>query len=56
MRTPLAFYDSHGLDKQRAYNIICLMVGADPSKFTELATAAKMPPNRQGTSQGGWGY
>ena len=27
------FYDAHGLDLQRAYNIICLMVGSDPDQF-----------------------
>ena len=43
----LAFYDEHGLDKQRAYNIICLMVGSDPDKFSDLATQVKMPQDRQ---------
>jgi len=27
------YYDQHGLDAQRAYHIICLMVGSDPGKF-----------------------
>ena len=25
----LAFYDEHGLDLQRAYNVVCMMVGSD---------------------------
>src|SRR5262249_17504799 len=33
----LAFYDEHGLDRQRAYQIVCLMVGSDPEKFGALA-------------------
>ncbi len=47
-----AFYDEHGLDKQRAYNIVCLMVGGNPEKFGELAEMTKMPAERQGTCQG----
>jgi hypothetical protein len=46
------FYDVHGLDKQRAYNIICLMVGADPDRFGKLADMSKMPADRQGDCQG----
>jgi hypothetical protein len=48
----LAYYDEHGLDKQRAYQIICLMVGSDPDKFSDLADKVKMPEERQGTCQG----
>jgi hypothetical protein len=46
------FYDEHGLDKQRAYNIVCLMVGSDPEKFEPLATMTKLPPERQASCQG----
>jgi len=49
---PLAFYDEHGMDKQRAYEIICLMVGSDPDKFSDLANMAKMPEDRQGSCAG----
>jgi hypothetical protein len=49
---PLAFYDEHGLDRQRAYQIVCLMVGSDPQKFSDLADQVKMPEDRQGTCQG----
>jgi Putative metallopeptidase len=48
----LAFYDEHGLDKQRAYNIVCLMVGSDPDKFADLADQTKMPESRQETCAG----
>jgi len=40
-------YDEHGLDLQRAYNIVCLMVGAEPDKFTALANEVKLPTERQ---------
>ena len=46
---PMAFYDEHALDKQRAYNIVCLMVGSNPENFRELATTTKMPEERQRT-------
>jgi hypothetical protein len=46
------FYDEHGLDKQRAYNIVCLMVGSNPEKFESLATMTELPESRQGTCQG----
>ena len=47
-----AFYDEHGMNKQRAYQIACLMVGSDPDKFGDLADQVKMPEDRQGTCQG----
>jgi len=46
---PLTFYDEHGMDQQRAYEIICLMVGSDPDEFEDLANSVKMPDERQGT-------
>jgi len=48
-KVPMAFYDEHALDKQRAYNIVCLMVGSNPENFRELATTTKMPEERQRT-------
>ena len=48
----LAFYDEHGLDRQRAYQIVCLMVGSDPDRFEELAKTTKLPEERQETCQG----
>jgi putative metallopeptidase DUF4344 len=43
----LAFYDEHGLDLQRAYTIVCFMVGAEPEKYTQLAKDTKLPEYRQ---------
>jgi Putative metallopeptidase/Helix-turn-helix domain len=48
----LAFYDEHGLDWQRAYQIVCLMVGSDPDQFKQLADWVQMPEERQGTCGG----
>jgi Putative metallopeptidase len=41
------YYDEHNLSPQRAYQIVCLMVGSDPAKFKSLADNAKMPESRQ---------
>jgi hypothetical protein len=49
---PMVFYDAHGLDLQRAYNIICLMVGSDPDQFDDLANEVNLPEDRRGTCQG----
>jgi hypothetical protein len=40
-------FDNHGLDEQRAYQIVCLMVGSDPADFTDLADETKLPNYRQ---------
>lgn len=49
---PSTFYDEHGMDLQRAYNIVCLLVGGQPEKFEGLATEVKLPEERQSTCQG----
>src|SRR3954447_14049214 len=43
------FYDEHGMDVQRAYHIVCLMVGGAPGKFVKLAEEVKLPEERQST-------
>jgi hypothetical protein len=43
----LPYYDEHGLNQQRAFQIVCYMVGADPIKFKDLAAETKLPKNRQ---------
>jgi Putative metallopeptidase len=45
----LDFSDAHGLERQRAYQIICLMVGSDQEHFRELADWVRMPRDRQRT-------
>ena len=41
------YYAQHGLDEQRAYHIVCLMVGHDPVRFKGLADETKLPANRR---------
>src|SRR6516162_11251668 len=41
------YYGEHNLSEQRAYQIVCLMVGSDPAKFMSLADETKMPQSRQ---------
>ena len=46
------FYDEHGLNQQRAYQIVCLMVGSDDEKFKDLAKETKLPEERQDSCAG----
>jgi hypothetical protein len=46
---PLFFFDEHGLEKQRAYQIVCLVVGSDSAAFADLAKETKLPEGRQET-------
>jgi hypothetical protein len=48
------YYDRHGLNEQRAYQIVCLMVGSDPVKFKDLADETKLPPERRRSC--GWDF
>jgi hypothetical protein len=43
------YYDEHGLDQQRAYQIVCLMVGSGDPKYQSLADETKLPKDRQKT-------
>jgi hypothetical protein len=43
------YFDEHSLSLQRAYQILCLMVGSDPDGFKGLADQMKMPQSRQRT-------
>ena len=51
---PTVFYDEHGMDLQRAYHIVCLLVGGAPDKFRDLADEVKLPKQRQHTCQFDW--
>ena len=50
--TPVVYYDSHSLNQQRAYQIVCYMVGSDPEKFAALADETNLPEERRSTCQG----
>src|SRR6218665_3749306 len=42
-----AFWDSHGLNEQRAYNVVCLMMGKDPKRFGDFADSIDFPAYRR---------
>ncbi|MET1415134.1 DUF4344 domain-containing metallopeptidase [Roseibium sp. HPY-6] len=42
----LVFYDSHDLDQQRGYRMLCMMVGADEEAFLDLAEELALPDDR----------
>jgi hypothetical protein len=49
-RTELAdveWWNEHGPDQQRAYQIACLLYGADPKKFSSLADEVELPEDRR---------
>jgi putative metallopeptidase DUF4344 len=48
------YYERHGLDEQRAYQIVCLMVGSDPVGFKDLADETGLPEARRRSC--GWDY
>ena len=48
------YYDRHGLDEQRAYQIVCLMVGSNPTRFKDLADETELPEDRRRSC--GWDY
>src|SRR5215471_18304629 len=52
---PPVYYGEHSMNQQRAYQVVCLMVGSDPSKFKSLADEAQMPPERQETCRKDYG-
>jgi hypothetical protein len=41
------YYSAHSMNLQRAYQIVCMMVGAHPDKFKEMADTVNMPEDRQ---------
>jgi hypothetical protein len=51
----LAYYDEHSLSRQRAYQIVCYMVGSDPEKFRALAEETGMPEERQASCKRDFG-
>ena len=41
------YYSEHGLNEQRAYQIVCIMVGSDAEKFRDLADETNLPEDRR---------
>lgn len=50
--TPVVYYDAHSLGQQRAYQIVCYMVGSDLEKFAGLADETGLPEDRRQTCVG----
>jgi hypothetical protein len=48
----VAYYSEHGLNQQRAFQVVCLMVGSDIEKFKDLAEETKLPEARQHSCAG----
>jgi len=46
------YYDEHGLDQQRGYDVVCLMVGTGQDKYKSLADETNLPKERQKTCAG----
>ena len=44
----LAFADEHSFDRQRFYNIICLLYGQNEQKFASLVEDGTLPEGRAG--------
>lgn len=42
-----AYYDVHSLDLQRSYQVVCLMVGSDPERFSDVADEYDLPQERR---------
>lgn len=51
---PSFAWDEHSLNAQRAFAVICILVGAEPAKFKDAADNAGMPPERQESCQSDW--
>jgi hypothetical protein len=49
---PILFYDAHSLSRQRAYQIVCYLVGSDPARFATLAHETGLPPDRRASCVG----
>ncbi|MBV9970037.1 MAG: hypothetical protein JO228_08635 [Xanthobacteraceae bacterium] len=47
-----AYYSEHGLNAQRAFQIVCILVGSDPEKFGDLADETNLPQERRHTCLG----
>jgi hypothetical protein len=44
VKTP--FWDEHAFDQQRFYNIVCLIFGSDPRKYSDFVSSGTLPMDR----------
>lgn len=45
-REDMSYADTHGLDLQRYYNLVCLFYGANPDVRDDIATELELPQDR----------
>ena len=45
--SPAAFWDSHSLDQQRMYSIICMIYGSNPNAYSSLLNDVGMPSEKE---------
>ncbi len=50
-RQELAWWDEHGIDEQRAYQIACLLYGSDPKTMAPLAGRLNIPKERRASCE-----
>ena len=48
----IAWWDEHGPDQQRAWQIACLLYGSNPDGYGEFADAIELPEERRATCPG----
>ena len=42
----LPFWDTHSLDQQRLYNLLCVIYGSDPERYEDLVSEDLLPEDR----------
>jgi Putative metallopeptidase len=47
--TAIDWWDEHGTDQQRGYQIACLLYGSDEEQFAKAAETARLPQDRLGS-------
>jgi hypothetical protein len=47
----IPWWDEHGTDQQRGFQIACLLYGNQPERFKDIAKLVDLPEDRQGTCQ-----
>jgi hypothetical protein len=46
-RKEIAWFDEHGIDEQRGFQVLCLLYGSDPERFAQVAEEYGLPEGRR---------
>lgn len=46
-RAEILWFDEHGIDEQRGYDVLCLAYGSSPEQLTPVADALSLPEDRR---------